>query len=67
LPAVASTLLMPGCAGSVETSGVNMMRTATVPSIFAHSSIVSPTLGSLESTGLIRAKRLGNCLCTETA
>ena len=58
---------MPGSAGSVEISGVIMMRIATVPGIAAHSSIVASTLGSLALTGFTTPNRPGYFFCTATA
>ena len=54
------TRVMPGSAGSVESSfWFIMMRTATAPLVLAQSAMVSPTAGSAVLTGLISAKRLG--------
>ena len=67
MAAAASTRLMPGSAASVEISGVNMMRIATVPSIAAQSAIVPSTAGSLALTGLMTPNRPGWAFCTPTA
>jgi len=58
---------MPGSASSVETLGFIMMRTATVPSIAAHSAIVSATAGSLGSTGFTSPNRPGCAAWTASA
>ena len=50
--AEASTRLMPGSAGSVETLSRIMMRTPTVPFVAFQLAIVSATPGSFGSTGL---------------
>ena len=63
----ASTRLMPGSAGSSDTSRVIMMRIPTVPGVAAQSATVSATAGSEGSTGLINANRPGYLLRTSIA